>query len=279
MTKNKDKDFDKKLSEARALVKAHKKAHGDKKSVPEAETSRRVDDILCLLCGYDSYENLNRELRSRKGISDAVDFAVRLHLNDTVVRMIVEVKSITKGIGSRDYNQVGNYARKNDCDWTVLTDSENWQLLHTARVRDGETFPIEEWNLLTSASDKLQECFALISLKNLQKEGLDKEWQKRKPLTDEPLTRALFSDRIMNALRNQLKVGKRGRPKDGDLFVALRGLLREDVREWADEQYKQRSPTPGQQAELTKKRRREAEAKAEAVPPPPVVTPDDSDGE
>ena len=90
--------FNEKLKKARKIMRDHIKTAESAGNIREAETSRRVDNVLCLLCGYDPYEHEPRKAREC-GVSDSLSSFARRKCS-------FEVKSIAAGC--RKHRQ--NYA-------------------------------------------------------------------------------------------------------------------------------------------------------------------------
>ncbi|MGI9338302.1 MAG: type I restriction enzyme HsdR N-terminal domain-containing protein [Gammaproteobacteria bacterium] len=265
-------EFRKQLREMQKTARAHKDEHGNKKSVPEAETSRRVEMVLEKLCGYHVFSDLSREKRESQGVSDAVDFAIGFPSSEKV-SMIVEVKSVSVPLSPRLYNQVQRYARKWHCPWTLLTNLTEWQLLHLDLSLSEQPILVREWNLLEDSPQDLYEHFCAIHRDGVRKGHLDKEWKKRQPLTDKPLIEALFSERVQKSLRTELKKSTGATPGVSDLFQAVKGQIPEHLRAIADGMFR---PASGQKAAKVR-RKRETEQSAEAktaTPQTPEYTPD-----
>lgn len=267
-------EFRKKLRAMQKITRDLRDEHGNNKSIPEAETSRRVEEVLVKLCDYDGLNNLSRENRGSQGVSDAADFVIRFPPSKDI-RVIVEVKSVSVPLaGSRFYNQVQKYNRKFFCPWTLLTNLTEWQLLHLDLSLSDNPVLVREWNLLEGSPQELYECFCDIHHDSVKKGHLDKEWKKRQPLTDKPLIEALFSERVQKSLRTELKQSTGAAPAASDLFQALKEQIPEHLRAIADGMFR---PASGQKAAKVRRKREDETQPAEAKPAAPQIpehTPD-----
>lgn len=249
----KESQFGEKLKQARKIVRQHMKTAEGKDKIPEAETSRRVEEVLTSLCGYDALTHLSREKRVSKGISDAVDFAVIIPPTSEV-RLVVEVKSVSRGLSDAMYNQVRNYAHAEKCEWTLLTDSKEWRLLHVDISGSGDVSPVEEWNLFDDTPVKLERCFGIISLGSVKKGRLAKVWEAKRPLQPEVLAKVLVSQRVLNGFRRELKERGFSAPELYDLSGALANeLLKPEHGVIAKRAYRPDSKTSGKKSVTRRK--------------------------
>lgn len=266
-------EFRKKLRAMQKIARDLKDEHGNNKSIPEAETSRRVEEVLVKLCDYDGLNNLSRENRESQGISDAADFVVRFPPSKDI-RMIVEVKSVSVSLGSRFYNQVQKYARRWHCPWMLLTNLTDWELLYLDLSSSDNPICVHEWNLLEGSPQELYERFCDIHHDSVKKGNLDKEWKKRQPLTDKPLIEALFSERVQKSLRVELKERTGAAPGASDLFQAVKERIPEHLRATADAMFRPAASAP-KAARVRRKPESEQSGEAQAAAPQ-TQTPEDA---
>ena len=264
--------FNEKLKKARKIMRDHIKTAESAGNIREAETSRRVDNVLCLLCGYDPYEHLSREKRVRKGVSDSMDFVIVLPPKKDV-RLIVEVKSISRGLSANMYNQVQNYALRANCEWTLLTDGKEWQLLHVDIPGNRDVEVVYKWDILDDTPAELEKHFFRISLDSIKKGRLAKEWKKRRSLLPKTLAEVLVSERVITAIRRELKGRGFFAPEPIDLHVALANdLLQPEHGIVAKRAYNPDSKTPGRKAAETRRKREQEKTRESTDTPPPPQT-------
>lgn len=251
--------FSTRLKQARKTMRDHMRDHEKTAEgggpIREAETSRRVDTVLCLLCGYDPYTHLNRERRVREhgGVSDSMDFVIVLPPKNEA-RLIVEVKSISRGLTANMHSQVYKYAHEAKCEWTLLTNGKEWQLLHVDINGSDDVVEIGKWNLLDGKPAELERCFNLISLNSVKKGGLTKLWKAKMPTRPRILAEVLVSERVLNAIRRTLKDRGFSTPEHLDLANALaNNLLQAEHGLVAKRAFSRDSKTPGQKAAETRR--------------------------
>lgn len=97
----------------------------------EEETRRWCVDLLRSALGYKDHD-IETELSI---LGQRVDIALKD--NDRVF-MVIECKAATVALSGAAINQAANYATSLGAEWAVVTNGDNWKLLHVSPSRGSE---------------------------------------------------------------------------------------------------------------------------------------------
>ena len=221
-----DKDIKKAILEARTLVAAIAKADSN-----EAETRKRIDRILEIVMGYDTFKHLTQEYAIH-GVGDAVhcDIAIQLGREESAKpEMLVEAKRINIDLAPKHVRQAASYAINIGCEWILLTNSNDWRLYHIAYGKPPETKLIESWNLLNDDPLTLAKKFATVSYKNIKNKGLDSLWERRTALIPSNMLKAILSEESIKLYQRKLKKSTGVSVSPEDIVSQFRQLLNESA--------------------------------------------------
>lgn len=221
-----DKDIKKTILEARDLVTAIAKADSN-----EAETRRRIDHILEMVMGYDTFKHLTQEYAIH-GAGDTAhcDIAIQLgHEESAKPEMLIEAKRVNIDLAPKHIRQAASYAIDIGCEWILLTNSNEWKLYHIAYGKPPETRLIESWSLLNDDPLALAKKFALVSYKNVRNKSLDALWQKRIALTPGNMLRTILSEESIKLYQRRLRKSTRVNISPEDIVSQFRHLLNESA--------------------------------------------------
>jgi len=221
-----DKDIKKAILEARTLVAAIAKADSN-----EAETRKRIDRILEIVMGYDTFKHLTQEYAIH-GVGDAVhcDIAIQLGREESAKpEMLVEAKRINIDLAPKHVRQAASYAINIGCEWILLTNSNDWRLYHIAYGKPPETKLIESWNLLNDDPLTLAKKFATVSYKNIKNKGLDSLWERRTALIPSNMLKAILSEESIKLYQRKLKKSTSVSVSPEDIVSQFRQLLNESA--------------------------------------------------
>ena len=221
-----DKEYRRRIYDARRLVDKAKKADGN-----EAETRRRVERIFENVMGYDAFVHLSRERAIRgAGETEHVDFALQLESGpDAEPVIMIELKRVGVDLALKHLKQVASYAIDSGCEWILLTNSREWRLYHVEFGQPPKTKLIEHWNLLTGDVTELATKFELISYKQVRRGSLKKLWEKATVLSPGSLLDALVSQECIRVLRRVLRKNTNVMVAPEDLVNGIRKLLNENA--------------------------------------------------
>ncbi|OGP59996.1 MAG: hypothetical protein A2V67_00840 [Deltaproteobacteria bacterium RBG_13_61_14] len=226
-----NRETKKKILEARELIEVVKKTDGN-----EAETRSRIERIFEMLLGYDVFKHISREtaVRAYGGTDEHCDFAIRLGDGKRAKPdVILEIKAVNVDLAEKHLKQVTHYAIESGCAWVLLTNGREWQL-HLVSGDPPQTTLVENWDLLKDSLEDLGRKFQLISYKNLKKKGLDKLSKSMKALTPHNLLATLISEKLIKALRRELRKSSGVQVSPPELLKAIECLLNAEALEEMD---------------------------------------------
>lgn len=185
----------------RALHARLKDIDTDRKSSEEQVRIWCIDALRTAL-GYED-SDLDTEHRVMGG---RVDIAVKC--GDEVV-LVIECKNIRSRLRSNAREQAGVYAATLSAPWAVLTNGDIWKLYRVVPQR-GQSPRMDlvfDIALLDDdgISDLDAECLYLLTKRALKTGDTEREYHSVMSTSPKRMYNALFSDRVINAIRIQLK--------------------------------------------------------------------------
>lgn len=185
-------------------------------------------DVLRTALGYDDSQ-LDTESKVMGG---RVDIAVK---DDGEVKLIIECKNIRSKLRNSVREQAGVYAATLSAPWAVVTNGDIWKLYRVtpqkgASPRLDLVFDVA---LLDDdgVSDQDAEKLYLLSHRGLTSGDTEREYHEVRCTSPARTYEALFSDRVLSALRVELastykeQEGETVKLVDEDADEALRNLL------------------------------------------------------
>lgn len=206
----------------RRYARLFRKAAKDKLS--EADTVMRLTRFLEEVLGYDPFEDITRE-QAIKGTY--VDIALKV---DGQVKILVEAKAAGSALREAHSQQAQNYAANQGIPWVLLTNGSQYVLYRIdldGAIEATEVFRID---LAEGPLDRALELFAMIHRKAMRRGAdLEKYYLKQRTLLPETILKALASEKVVTALRRELRSITGTRVPEDDVFEALKGLLKDDT--------------------------------------------------
>lgn len=184
----------------------------------EGDTRLLVTDFLCDALGFDKYSDLTTEYRVR---GQYADFGVRL---DRKLVAFIEVKRIATALNKQHLNQVQNYALNEGVQWIILTNGARWQSYHVTPALPVETDLALDINLLELSKQDRDDLFYLTK-ESFSRGQIDELWQARKATSAQSLSKILFSDRVLEAMRLELRTQTSHRLDIEDIRALVRNKL------------------------------------------------------
>lgn len=167
----------------------------------ESDTRFIVTDILTEVLGYDKYSDLSTEYQTR---GEFADYGLRI---DGQLVAMIEVKRAAQKLLERHLRQVESYGLKEGVEWLILTNGAEWRLYHLSTNGGGPVkvdlaFQIDLTQPLTRAAIAQ---FATLHKSYWKRGLLDIEWNRLSSLSTENLKRIFKSERVVNAIRLEIK--------------------------------------------------------------------------
>lgn len=191
----------------------------------EGDTRLLVTDFLCDALGYDKYSDLTTEYRVR---GQYADFGIRL---DRKLVAFIEIKRIASTLNKQHLNQVQNYALNEGVEWIILTSGERWQAYHVTPALPVETDLVLDIDLLELSKKDREDLFYLTK-ESFGRAQINELWQARRATSIESLTKVLFSDRVLDAMRLELRAQTSHRLECEEIQALVqRKLVRPEILE------------------------------------------------
>ena len=175
--------------------------------------------------GYDAFKEVTREAQLR---DKYVDLMLKI---DNVPRLLIEVKAPGVALRDRQIEQAQNYASRNNYQWVLLTNGIEWNLYH---LTFSEGIEYERALHIDLSEDDLAKCAASLDVlhrKSLGKGGLDDFWACQVALSPASISKAIFREDVLNAIRRNVKK-ETGRTMDiEDLAESIRKMFSQETRE------------------------------------------------
>jgi len=191
----------------------------------EADMVLRLVKAFEDVFGYDPLNEVSREANMR---DKYVDLLLKI---DGVPRLIVEVKAPTVPLRDRQIEQAENYASRNNFQWVLLTNGVEWNLYH---LTFGEGIEYERALHVDLGVDDIAKAADMLSIlhrDSLAHDGLDEYWACQVALSPASISKALFHEEVLMAVRRYVKKDT-GRAMDiEDLAEAIKRMFSQETRE------------------------------------------------
>lgn len=191
----------------------------------EGDTRLLVTDFLCDALGYDKYTELTTEYRVR---GQYADFGIRI---DRSLVAFIEVKRMATNLNKQHLNQVQNYALNEGVQWIFLTNGARWQAYHVTPALPVETDLALDIDL-TELTRKDRDNLFFLTRESFSRGQIDELWQATRATSSISLGKVLFSERVLNAIRLELRAQTSHRIETQEIEQLIREkLIRPDVLE------------------------------------------------
>lgn len=180
------------------------------KSLNEADTRMRIRLLLSEVLGYDMLQEITQEHMVQ---GHYVDMTVKTSLwnkeagkyKETIL-FFIEAKAVETVLRDTHAYQATNYAATGGVNLCVLTNGIDYRLYHLtwdkAKVENSIVLSL---NMLDDDVDSLAEKLYLLSKESFKKGIISKYISESISLADKNVARAMFSERVMTAIRKELK--------------------------------------------------------------------------
>ncbi|MFX0140740.1 MAG: type I restriction enzyme HsdR N-terminal domain-containing protein [Candidatus Hodarchaeota archaeon] len=181
-------------------------------------------DALC----YDVFKEISKEYQVKEKYCDV---AIKIRGQ---VELIVEVKQPGIRLADRHIDQAENYAMKSGTKWVLLTNGVEWKLFHVSFTEEegierSTVFRTDFSKSFQQKPDEVIEKFKLLHKKNFIKGELEKYWKKKTLLIPLSLSKALFTESVLNALKREVNRGAEVRAGIEDIAQALKNMFDKEV--------------------------------------------------
>lgn len=180
------------------------------KNLNEADTRMRIRLLLHEVLGYDLLDEITQEHMVQ---SHYVDLTVKAPVWDKKagkynpkIVFFIEAKSVDTTLRDTHAYQATNYAATGGVNLCLLTNSVDYRLYYlTWGKAKVENSLILSFNILDDDINEVAEKLYLLSKESFKKGIIDKYIAEVTSLGDNNLLKALLSDRVLNAIRLELK--------------------------------------------------------------------------
>ncbi|MDW5563512.1 MAG: type I restriction enzyme HsdR N-terminal domain-containing protein [Methanomassiliicoccus sp.] len=194
-------------------------------NINEADTVLRLVKMFEDVFGYDAFKEISREAQLR---DKYVDLMIKI---DGVPRLLIEVKAPTVALRDRQIEQAQSYASRNNYNWVLLTNGVEWNLYHLTFSEGIEYERAFHLDLSTDDINKCEATLVVLHRKSLSKGGLDDFWACQVALSPASISKALFHEDVLNAIRRNVK-RETGRSMDiEDLADSIKRMFSQETRE------------------------------------------------
>lgn len=199
---------------------------------------KMFEDVL----GYDS---LSGEISKEVSIKDRYcDFCIKL---DGEIEYLIEAKAAShKSLREKDIEQAENYASRSGINWVLLTNGLEWQLYHLV-FAEGEGINhdvVLSFNLVEEIEDnpdKIWTQMRLLTKDGIENGELEAFLSQKKVLSPASLIKALFTEKVLTAVRRELNRASDFRLDIEDVFKAVKEVITKDaIMEAGDIGFKKR---------------------------------------
>lgn len=167
--------------------------------INETNTRMILDKIFMEVLDY-KIEEVKAEQKIQGRRADYV-----LSINDTDV-LVVEAKKAGMVLRDKQIFQVTSYGAYSGIKWALLTNLVTWQLYHITTQDKVEANLVFSLDLLPELNREDAEKFVLISRYGMTRKGLlENTWNEIKALSYGSITRAIFTEAVINKIRLVIK--------------------------------------------------------------------------
>lgn len=190
------------------------------KSLNEADTRICVNDFLTEVLGYEMHEEIKTEYAIR---GQYADYVIQLKRKK---QFVVEVKAMEIDLNAKHLLQATHYAADEGIDWVLLTNGMNLELhriLFSKPISDVQIFKFDLSDL--SQIEKASDAIVNLTKRAVEKGELEEYWKRFDALTPVKLTKTLYTEEIVGAIRRKIKKDSGMNFDQADVVDALHGLI------------------------------------------------------
>lgn len=188
--------------------------------VDESATRIMVNNFLTSALGYLELDDIKTEYNIR---GEYADYVIQLARKKHIV---IEVKSIQIDLNDRHLRQSLSYAANEGIDWILLFNGKQIKLFRVLFGKPISYHAVFDYDLsdLTAIKQAANEIINLTK-KSVAKGELDIYWKRFDALTPTSLTKAIYTEDVIRAIRLRLKKNCGINFDQQDVAVAVQELL------------------------------------------------------
>lgn len=190
------------------------------KSLNEADTRICVNDFLTDVLGYQMHEEIKTEYAIR---GQYADYVIQLKRKK---QFVVEVKAMEIDLNAKHLLQASHYAADEGIDWVLLTNGmalELHRVIFSKPVSDVQIFKFDLSDL--SQIGRASDAIVNLTKKAVEKGELEEYWKRFDALTPTKLSKLIFTEEIIGAIRRKVKKDCGMSFEQGDVFTAVYDLV------------------------------------------------------
>ncbi|MBI3313489.1 MAG: type I restriction enzyme HsdR N-terminal domain-containing protein [Candidatus Omnitrophica bacterium] len=192
--------------------------------VDESATRLMTNEFLTECLGFVPLDEVKTEYMIRGSYADyVIQIKGKRHF-------IIEVKKMPLELAFKHLRQAVNYAANEGVDWVLLTNGkvfEFYRVLFNKPIESRKVFSFDLSNKtsLKNAAENLQYLTRAL----VPKRGLDGLWNRFSALDANSLSRLLYSKKIINHLRRELKRRYKTRFTDEDICASMTRIIEDAI--------------------------------------------------
>lgn len=191
-----------KTTKLQLAIKSYCKKYlnGKVTDLDESGTRLMVNSFLTDVLGFIPIEEVKTEYMIR---GTYADYVIQMK---GIRHFLVEVKALSLSLSANHLRQAINYGANEGIEWALLTNGKNfdfYKILFTKPIESKKVFSIDLSDLATSkdAFNHIQ----FICKDAVNTKGLDLLWNKTEALDPNNIAGLLYSNKIVNVLKRELK--------------------------------------------------------------------------
>ncbi len=211
------------INQLEKALREYRKKYLTKKQnleVDESATRIMVNGFLTLVLGYLELDDIKTEYNIR---GEYADYVIQLARKKHIV---IEVKSIQIDLNDRHLRQSLSYAANEGIDWILLFNGKQIKLFRVLFGKPISYHAVFHYDLsdLTTMKQAANDIIYLTK-KSVSKGELDTYWKRFDALTPASLTKAIYTEDVIRAVRLRLKKNCGINFDQQDVAIAVQELL------------------------------------------------------
>lgn len=211
------------ISQLEKALREYRKKYLTKKQnleVDESATRIMVNNFLTSALGYLELDDIKTEYNIR---GEYADYVIQLARKKHIV---IEVKSIQIDLNDRHLRQSLSYAANEGIDWILLFNGKQIKLFRVLFGKPISYHAVFDHDLsdLTIMKDAAADIVNLTK-RSVAKGELDTYWKRFDALTPASLTKAIYTEDVIRAIRLRLKKSCGINFDQQDIAMAVQDLL------------------------------------------------------
>jgi len=198
------------------------------KGKKEADLVMYLVQFFQEVLGYDIFKEISKEYQIK---GKYCDIALKIKGQTEI---LVEAKQPGLRLTDKHIEQAEIYAMKSGTKWVLLTNGIDWRLFHLSFDEEGgiESSLVFKTDLLKKFQENpndVIEKFMLLQRRSFIKGELEKYWKKKIMLIPISLSKALFTEDVLKAIRKEINRGAEIKVGIEDIVRALKNMFDKEV--------------------------------------------------